>query len=221
MEVSDLLTALAAETPQVVALTLAKLDSSTAADVLGGLDQNSARAVTLAACRTGRVEEKTLFDIGVAILATLEHSQDQGALPGDPAQRLGQILNFAPGATRENLLQGLENSDPEIAERVRRVMFTFADIPDRLEVKDVVKVVRAVENDVLVKALAGAAISEREVNEFILSNLSKRLSEQLTEEIKEVGEIKVRDADAAMNAVVRAIRDLESDGEITLIAPDE
>lgn len=100
-------------------------------------------------------------------------------------------------------------------------MFTFGDIPDRIEIKDVSKLVRAVDNATMATALSGAATSEKETVDFILSNLSKRPSEQLSEEIRELGEVKPKDADAAMNAVVQGIRDLETSGEIMLITPEE
>ncbi|MFT5001651.1 MAG: flagellar motor switch protein FliG, partial [Planctomycetota bacterium] len=70
-------------------------------------------------------------------------------------------------------------------------------------------------------ALAGGQISEKETVDFLFANLSKRLSEQLIEEVGEIGEVKAKDADRSMNAVVQGIRDLESAGELTLISPEE
>ena len=119
------------------------------------------------------------------------------------------------------MLGALENDDAAMSERVRRIMFTFGDIPDRIEVKDIPKLARAVDNSTLITALAGAEITEKEAAEFILGNLSKRLAEQIREEIRETGEVKVKDADAAMNKLVAGIRELEATGEITLISPEE
>jgi len=70
-------------------------------------------------------------------------------------------------------------------------------------------------------ALAGAMISEKDAADFILANMSKRLSEQLSDEVKELGDVKPKDADAAMSAVIQGIRQLEATGELTLVSPEE
>lgn len=220
-EVSDLIQVLMAETPQVTAIAMAKLPAPMAAEILTELPGEIARAVALAAVSAGRISQPALANVGNTILQGLQSKTDQGALPGDPLARMAAILNFASGDTRQAMLDALESDDAAMSERVRRIMFTFGDIPDRIEVKDIPKLARAVENETLITALAGAAISEKETAEFILGNLSKRLAEQIREEIREIGEVKVKDADAAMNKLVAGIRELEASGEITLISPEE
>lgn len=221
MEAGDLAAALAGETPPTLAVVLSRLPSGKAADLLGALDPETARAAALAAAQGGRIDTAGLAEIGAAIAAACDRSGDQGALPGDPVARVGNILNFVPSAAREGLLEALEGTDTDLAERMRRVMFTFTDIPDRIEVKDVPKVVRAIDNETLVMALAGARGNDKEVADFLFANLSKRLSEQLAEEVRETGEVKVKDADQAMNRIIAAIRNLEANGEITLITQEE
>ena len=221
LEAHDLARILAHETPQVCGIVLSKLSASKAAGVLGELDPDLARAATLAAVRIGRVEHDTIHNIGTAIEHAATKLKAKGALTGTPIDRVGAFLNFAPGQSREDMLKNLDAEVPDLAEQVRRVMFTFADIPDRVEIKDVPKLVRAVDNATLVTALAGALISHKGIVDFILENMSKRLSEQLAEEIKELGEVKPKEADIAMNAVVQGIRQLESEGELVLISQEE
>ncbi len=212
---------LASETAHVAALTLARLSPRKAAELLDILPADVARQAMLAALGPDGFSADTIARIGAALAEGAEQAQRRGPLSGTAVDRVGAILNFASGHTREKLLSSLESSDEELAEKVRRVMFTFADIPDRVEVKDVAKLVRAVPNDVFFRAMAGALIREKETADFLFANLSKRLSKQLAEEVRELGEVKPKDADAAMNAVVQAARDLEAAGEITLIAPGE
>ncbi len=218
---ADLASLLASETPQVCAIVLSKLTSGKAADVLGELDPDLARSATLAASQAERIEERTVFDIGLSIASMSAKRGDQGGLAGDPVERVGAMLNFTGAAARNDLLETLEKADSALFEKVRKIMFTFADIPDRIEVTDISKLVRAVENGTLVTALAGGQKSDPEVVEFILANLSKRLSEQLSEDIRDAGDVKPKDADTAMNTVIQAIRDLEAAGEIILIQPED
>lgn len=221
MDPAELAAALAGETPPTLAVVLSRLSSGKAADFLNALEPELARAAALAAAQGGRIDDAGLAGIGWAITAAIDRKSDQGALPGDPVARVGNILNFVPASAREGLLGALETADADLADRMRRIMFTFADIPDRIEVKDVPKIVRAIDNETLVTALAGARGDEKDVVEFLFANLSKRLSEQLAEEVRETGEVKVRDADRAMNRIISAIRDLETSGEITLITEEE
>ncbi len=136
-------------------------------------------------------------------------------------ERVGAILNFSPAATRDDVLDGLEETDAEFASQVRNAIFTFADVPDRISATDIAKVTRAVDPAQLVMALAGARDKDAATAEFILSNMSKRMAESLREEIAELGKVKLKDAEAAMTAVVIAIRELVDAGEITLVQPEE
>jgi flagellar motor switch protein FliG len=221
MEIDTIVGIISQETPQVGAIVLSKLSAVKAAEILAELTPELGQAIAQSALEIGRIGITAVNNIGRAITDAANATQDLGALPGDPVERVGAMLNFAPSLARESLLSGLEDTDAELADQVRKTMFTFRDIPDRIEIKDVPKVVRAVENEVIVTALAGGVISERDTVDFIYANLSKRLSEQLTEEVGDIGEVKPKDADRAMNALVQGIRDLENAGEITLITPEQ
>ena len=100
-------------------------------------------------------------------------------------------------------------------------MFTFPDIPKRVEKRDIGAVVRAMDNESLIQALAGAAENAPETREFILSSISSRVAEQLREELGEAGKIKIRIAEDAQNAMIRTIRELETAGELTLVDDED
>ena len=143
------------------------------------------------------------------------------AFDDGPVERVGAILNASPADTRDEVLGGLETDDLPFATAVRKAIFTFADIPDRLDPKDIPKVTKDIDQTVLITALTYAAEDLDSVAEFILGAMSKRLAEQLREEISERGKVKTKDGDAAMSAVIANIRELETAGEITLITEDD
>lgn len=88
---------------------------------------------------------------------------------------------------------------------------------------DAPKITRLVDQPVLVTALAAAMGKPglEEAAEFLLANISQRLAQGLREEMAERGKIKDKDAEAAMAAVISAIRTLEASGEITLVQEEE
>ena len=57
--------------------------------------------------------------------------------------------------------------------------------------------------------------------EFILGAMSKRMADQLREEIANVGKVKPKEAEEAMGTIVSTIRELEAAGEVLLLAGDD
>lgn len=210
------------ESTEVAAVLLSKLPVPKAAALLGRLPGDKARRVAFAMSRTTHTDPGTVRRIGHALLAQIE-SQPARAFDTGPVERVGAILNVSPQLTRDDVLRGLEEADQGFAEQVRRAIFTFVHLPQRLLPRDVPKLTRAVDQPTLVTALAGAAgAPDREAAaEFVLGNLSQRMAQTLREEIAERGRVKDKDAEAAMNEVIMAIRRLEAAGELSLITEDE
>ena len=139
-----------------------------------------------------------------------------------PVDRVGAILNYSTALTRDDVLEGLDEQDQDFANAVRRAIFTFANIPDRLEPLDVPKITRDVDQAVLVTAFAGAtAPADRAAVDFILSNMSKRLAETLREEIADKGAVDTASAEEAMSQIIAAIRDMAANEEIALKTPKD
>ncbi|WP_338548401.1 flagellar motor switch protein FliG [Roseovarius phycicola] len=210
------------ESVEVSAVLLSKLDVMRAAELMGDLPGQTARRVALAMSQTGAVTPDAVDRIGLSLAAQL-HNVPETAFDEGPVERVGAILNYSTSLTRDDVLTGLDEEDEGFAALVRKAIFTFANIPQRLSAIDVPKVTRDVDQAILVMALASAAKTEDTLpaSEFILENLSKRMAESLREEMAEQGSIKQKDGEAAMTQVVNAIRTLEANGEITLEVPEE
>ena len=217
----DLLSILQRESTEIAAVMLSKLDVARAAELLGKLPGDTARRITYAVSQTEAVTPDAVDRIGLALAAQL-HDVPDVAFADGPVQRVGEILNYSPAATRDEVLTGLEETDEDFARLVRKAIFTFVHIPDRVNPVDVPKLTREVDQSVLVTALASASAGDlAPAADFILDNMSKRMAEALREEIGELGQVKARDGEEAMTQVVNAIRQLEAAGEITLITADE
>jgi flagellar motor switch protein FliG len=220
MPAERLLPVLEQESVEVAAVMLSKLPVPKAADLLGRLPGDKARRVAYAVSLTGNVNPETVRRIGMSLAQQMEN-QPARAFDTGPVERVGAILNVAGALMREDVLKGLEETDAAFAEQVRRAIFTFAHIPGRLAARDVPKVVRMVDQPVMVTALvAGEGVAPATVD-FVLANMSQRLAQALREEMATRGKPREKDAEAAMAAVVAAIRQLEAAGEVVLIAEDE
>jgi flagellar motor switch protein FliG len=140
------------------------------------------------------------------------------AFDDTPGARIGAILNESAAATRDDMLTGLDETDSEFASAVRKSIFLFSHIPERVQPRDVPGIIRDVEQDVLVTALAAATDDENKASaDFLLGNMSSRLADSLREEMQEKGEITARDGEAAMTQVIATIRTREQAGELELL----
>ena len=220
--VEVLATALEEESVEVAAVVLSKLPIQKAAELLGKLPGPRARAVAYAVSLTGNIDPDTVRRIGMSIAAQVDQ-QPIKAFEVGPGERVGAILNIAAALTRDDVLKGLQETDAGFAEIVRKSIFTFEHIKARLSSRDVPKLVRVVDQAVLVTALAAAQGNpeQAESAEHILANLSQRMTQSLKEEITARGKIKDKDAEEAMSVIVTAIRQLEGSGEVVLVTPEE
>ena len=210
------------ESVEIAAVALSKLPVPKAAELLGKLPGEKARRVAYAVSMTGNVDPETVRRIGLSLAAQLE-TLPARAFETDPEDRVGAILNVSPAQTREDVLRGLDLEDAAFAERVRKAIFTFVHIPARILPRDVPKIMRLVDPAVLVTALTAATALQAEgaAAEFLLQNMSQRMSQGLREEMEARGKIKEKDGEEAMAAVISAIRQLEGAGELVLVRDEE
>ena len=224
LEPDKLLPLLEQESTEVAAVLLSKLPVAKAAELLGKLPGPEARKISYAVSLTGQVTPDAVDRIGLSLAAQFEH-EPLRAFEDDPVERLGAILNIANSEMRDSLLAGLAEEDQAFGQRLKKAIFTFVHIPARVAPVDVPKLIRDVDPETMLIALAFAVKSGDEAlhgtAEFILTNISKRMAEGLREEIAEKASIKAKDGETAMNAVIASIGNLQAAGELTLIVEDE
>ena len=208
------------EAIEVAAIILSKLKVSKAAELLSLIPGERARRITYAVSLTGAVAPETVRRIGVTLVDQLDMRPVRAFADG-PVSRVGAILNYSPASVRNEVLDGLDKEDADFAEQVRKAIFTFANIKDRVSEKDVPRIQRDLDQDDLVTCIASAEGEDAETVEFLLGAISKRLAEDFREQAKEKPSISSQESEAAMMRVVNVVRQLESDGEIFLVAEDE
>lgn len=222
LSIERLVRIMEAESIEICAVALSKLPVSKAAEVLTKTPGERARRITYAMSQTEDIAPDAVRRIGAALAEDYGHPADI-AFEKAPVQRLGAILNSTVTDTREEVLEGLQNTDPEFASNVRKAIFTFKDIAPRVKPTDIPNCIRNVDNDTLVTAIAAGLAGDEALlrsAEFILKSLSQRMAGQLREDAAERGRVKKDDGEKAMAAITTAIREMADAGVITLIDPD-
>lgn len=215
-----ILSLLDAESVEVGAILLSKLSTARAAEVLSLLPGDRARRLAYAVSLTAAVEPALVDQIGESLAGPVVPETDP-AFTDTPIDRIGAILNSSAAATRDEVLKGLEADDADLARRVRKAIFTYADIPARIAPRDVPRLLRGIDQSQLVQALADPREAEAKTAEFILANISQRLADSLREEREALGRVKEKDAEKAQGALIALIRDMQSAGELMLISEEE
>ena len=206
------------ESTEVGAVMLAKLPTRQAAELLSMLPGPRARELSYAISKTGAVDPETVRRIGLALASQLD-AEPMRAFPEGPVQRVGDILNSTRSVTRDEVLQGLDEDDSEFASEVRRAIFTFANIPERVDKRDIPRIVKGIDAALLRTALARALADERirASAEFVLDNMSKRMADNLREEIDAADTPDETKGEEAMAGVVAHIRGMVDAGEVLLL----
>ena len=209
-----------AESTEIAAVLLSKLDTAKAAELLGHLPGPLARRITYAVSQTGSVTPDAVDRIGLSLAAQLDE-QPIPAFLDEPGARVGAILNQSMATTRDDMLTSLDETDADFAGQVRREIFTFGHIPERINPRDIPAILRGVDAELLVVALAGSTDEgNAAAADFLLANMSQRMADNLREEVSDKGKVKIRDAENAMTAIVVEIRRMVDSGDIQLVEAD-
>ncbi|WP_134726362.1 flagellar motor switch protein FliG [Paracoccus luteus] len=208
------------EAVEIAAVMLSRLPVARASEVFALLDPGLGRRIALAMSQTGGIEAPALRRIGLALMHAID-ALPQPAIDAQPVEKVGALLNFAPATTRDSVLAGLDQDDAEFAGKVRKAIFTWANIPRRIDPRDIPRVLREVDATVVSKAMAGSRGDNAATVDFLLSGLSSRLAESMREEMAGLGRVSGKDAEDAMNEVVATIRRMEAAGELFLIVEAE
>jgi flagellar motor switch protein FliG len=212
---------LAREHPQTAAVVVSKFSPEHAARILNRLEPELAGDVVIGLSRAAGLDPNVIEAIGDTMSRGFLAAHAGGARKRDPADRVGAIMNYTSPSIRDHILGQIETDQPEFAEEIRRKMFTIEDIPARVPSRAVAAVVRSLDQETLLKALFVTKDSAPEVGNFILSNISKRMSEQLREDLDEITSVRRKEGERAQAEVVRIIRELVARGEIELVEEDE
>jgi len=202
---------LGAEHPQTVAMVLAHLPPEISSEVMVGLPDERKGDIALRIAKLGQIPEDIIRDVDDALRAEFSGVAGKGS-KGGGLQVLVDILNGVNKETEELIMETIEEENPDMAEDIKGMMFVFEDLLN-VDDKAMREILKKVEGSQLTVALKTAS---DEMKKKILGNLSARAAEMLMEDLEIMGPMKLSDVEGAQSEVVRAAKELESEGTITL-----
>lgn len=200
------------EHPQTIALILSYLDPQKSAQVVSSLNPEKQSEVAKRIATMDRTYPEVIKEVELVLEKKLSNLVTQDYTKAGGVQSVVEILNAVDRGTEKHIMENLEMSDPELAEEIKKRMFVFEDIIS-LDSTAIQRFIRDIENNDIAIALKG---STDEVKEVILSNMSKRMAEMISEDMEFMGPVRLRDVEEAQQKVVNVIRKLEEAGEIII-----
>ena len=125
---------------------------------------------------------------------------------------VAEILNSVDKATETRILASIEESNPDLAEQIRELMFTFEDMA-LIDAKQMQLVMKDVDQADMVLALKTASDA---VKELIFSSMSSRAAEMVREDLENLGPAKLSDVEAAQQKIIKVVKKLEEAGTIII-----
>ena len=125
---------------------------------------------------------------------------------------VAEILNSVDKATETRVLSSIEETNPDLAEQIRELMFTFENMA-LIDSKQMQIVMKDVDQADMVLALKTASDA---VKELIFSSISSRAAEMVRDDLENLGPTKLSDVEAAQQKIIKVVKRLEEDGSIVI-----
>ncbi|MCW2953334.1 MAG: flagellar motor switch protein FliG [Conexibacter sp.] len=207
-----IVTFLRMEAPQTIALVIANLHTTLAAQVLSHLPEEEQADIALRIARMSETPPDVVKEIEAVMRQKLASVVQQDYQAAGGVKSLAEILNFTDRPTERNVLDTLTERDAELGEEVRRLLFVFEDIA-KLDDRSIQLVLREADQRDLALALRGV---EEDVRDAILANMSERGATLLREEMEFQPPQRKRIVEEAQGRIVAIVRRLEDAGAVVI-----
>jgi flagellar motor switch protein FliG len=198
------------EHPQTIALIITQLGPQFAANTLSALPENLRANVAVRIATMETISPDTTEEVDRILSSQLEGLGGTERAAAGGVKILADILNVTDRSIEKDVLSAIEAKDETVATQVKQLMFVFDDIL-LLEDRAVQRILREVDTKDLAVALKAA---DEEVKQKIFKNISERAAAMIREEIDYMGPKRLSEVEAAQQAIVAVIRNLEESGEI-------
>ncbi len=205
------------EQPQTIAFVLSYLDSAKSSEVFTLLGPDLREEVVE---RLGTIESTSLELVG-KIARSLGKHFDTKARPAfhrsGGVRAVADLLNELDKDMSKSLLARLEERNAALGNAIRKKLFSFEDL-GRLQPADLQRVLREVDSANLAISMKSASEALRDK---IYASISKRAAEGLRDELDLLGPVRLKDVEAAQDAIIQVVRRLEEEGQISLDAESQ
>lgn len=202
------------EHPQIIAVVLSYLDSDLSSEVLSMLPENTRSDLIMRISTLDRLQPAALLELNNVIEEQFSGSEHLKSSSVGGIKTAANILNLMDTSIESTIVDEISEIDNEMAESIQDLMFVFDDLSN-VDNKGIQMLLREISSETLVIALKG---SDEDMREKIFTNMSKRASEMLRDDLEARGPVKLSDVEASQKEILSIARRLEESGELSLSA---
>jgi flagellar motor switch protein FliG len=203
---------LRSEHPQTIALILAHLEPKKFGETLKMLPEQLHTELILRIANLESVSPEIIDEVDDVLRSEIQRMGNVTSHRLGGVDPIVEMLNLMDKATEENILDRLEERDPDLTETIRKLMFVFDDLV-KIDDRGIQTILREVKPDQLKLALKTASEA---VRDLILRNMSQRAAENMREEMAVMPPAKLSDVETAQFAIVQVARRLHEEGKIVI-----
>jgi len=200
------------EHPQTIALVMAHLDASTAADTLRYLPEAQRSDVVMRMASLQAISQDVIRRVSVVLDQKLKSIGEDSRRSVGGIRSVAELCNRLDRDITSRMLEEIDGSNPDLALQIRNLMVTFDDL---LLIDDVGirEILQRVDKRQLTLALKGTI---PELQERFFSNMSGKAVEMMREEMEYMGQVKMKEVSAAQREIVDVLRDLDQQGIVSI-----
>ncbi|MEO0607263.1 MAG: FliG C-terminal domain-containing protein [Pseudomonadota bacterium] len=203
------------ESPQVIALILSRLSPDAAANTVRVLPRAIATDALKRLLTLGEVHPAAITALERALSQQVDQASDIRLTGGH--EHVARIFDQLDSQSEEKLLASLNTAEPGSGEKIRALMFTFADLAG-LDAASLQTILGSVDRAVLTLALKGAP---EPVAAAFFGNMTQRAADLIREEMQSVGPVRRSEIDAARTEILALARTLVKRGDILVRDSDD
>ncbi len=199
------------EHPQTVALILAHLNATSAAQLITQLPDEMRADVLVRMASIEEVSPEVIGRISGLIDQRLKSLGGASREQHGGVRAVAELFNCLDRSVSQPALEAIESQSQDLAVQIRNLMFVFEDLL-KIEDTGIREIVNRADKKVLTVALKGAS---EDIRQRFFTNMSKRAADLLREEMEIMGAVRLRDVEKAQHEIVAIARKLEEEGLIT------
>jgi flagellar motor switch protein FliG len=200
------------EEPQAIALIVSYLSASKGSEVLINLPESVRELVIEKLATLASTPIEVVETLGEVLSSKVGERVSRALNQTGGEKSAAAVLNAMGKEQRADILNNIDERNPDLVRSIRMKMFTFDDL-GTLDAKTLQTIMREVDAGKLAVALSAATET---LQQAMLGALSKRAAETVADEIENMGKVSLREIEASQNSIIDIVRQLESDGEISL-----
>jgi len=200
------------EHPQTIALILAHLNASQAAELISSLPEVLRSDVAMRMAGLQEISPEVVRRISLILEQKLEALGSFATEAYGGVRAVAELFNRMERNIGRTVLEKIETENPQLAASIRDLMFVFDDIL-LIDDNGITEILKRADKKTLTIALKGT--SEELQNQF-LRNMSSRAVELMKEEMEFMGPVKLKDVEKSQHEVVEIVRQLEEEGVISI-----